>query len=265
MKIIDAFMFFNELDLLEVRLHELSKIVDVFVIVESHSSHSGKNKPLFFFDNKARFEPFLEKIRHLVINDMPTENSWLRERHQRQSILRVLDDISPGDWLLISDADEIPRADILKLLVEDAGRYQGTFYAFEQKLYYHFLNLYGGLWQGTKALRIDSVMNLRSLDLTNEVRYRPNYGPEVVLGREGYGGWHFSSLGDAKNIQYKIENFAHTECVSAGLNNLDIITASLETNKCLLNGQKLSLDPRWDPSLPLYIRENSKKFAKYFK
>ena len=39
MKVIDAFMFFDELDLLEIRLHELDPLVDHFVIIEALERH----------------------------------------------------------------------------------------------------------------------------------------------------------------------------------------------------------------------------------
>ena len=41
-KVYDCFTFFNELDLLEVRLAELYNVVDHFVIVESPISFTGK-------------------------------------------------------------------------------------------------------------------------------------------------------------------------------------------------------------------------------
>ena len=36
MKIIDSFIFYNELDLLEYRLSILNDLVDYFILVESH-------------------------------------------------------------------------------------------------------------------------------------------------------------------------------------------------------------------------------------
>ena len=43
--IIDTFMFFNEKELLELRLRYLNSIVDRFVIVEANITHQGKEKP----------------------------------------------------------------------------------------------------------------------------------------------------------------------------------------------------------------------------
>ena len=45
----DCFTFFNELDLLEIRFHEMSAIVDKFVVVEAAKTFSGQPKPLYFW------------------------------------------------------------------------------------------------------------------------------------------------------------------------------------------------------------------------
>ena len=47
MKIFDCFIFFNELDLLDVRLHELNDVVDFHVLVEAKKTFVGKKKELF--------------------------------------------------------------------------------------------------------------------------------------------------------------------------------------------------------------------------
>ena len=47
-------MFFNELDLLEIRLNTLNNYVDKFVIVEATKNFSFKEKPLYFEQNKEK-------------------------------------------------------------------------------------------------------------------------------------------------------------------------------------------------------------------
>ena len=47
-KVYDCFPFLNEVELLQVRLHELDDVVDYFVIVENPLTQSGNEKPLFF-------------------------------------------------------------------------------------------------------------------------------------------------------------------------------------------------------------------------
>ena len=45
MKIIDSFIFYNELDLLYYRLSILDEYVDYFILVESKYTFSGDIKP----------------------------------------------------------------------------------------------------------------------------------------------------------------------------------------------------------------------------
>ena len=56
MKIIDSFLFFNEFDMLDLRLNILDEYVDEFVLVESEVGFTGKPKRLFFNENKHKFE-----------------------------------------------------------------------------------------------------------------------------------------------------------------------------------------------------------------
>ena len=59
-QVIDAFMFNNELDVLNFRLHELNEHVDKFVIYENSWTFSGNKKPLYFEENKEMFSKFSE-------------------------------------------------------------------------------------------------------------------------------------------------------------------------------------------------------------
>jgi beta-1,4-mannosyl-glycoprotein beta-1,4-N-acetylglucosaminyltransferase len=47
-KIFDVISFYNELDLLEVRLNILDEHVDYFVLVESRKTFFGDDKPLYY-------------------------------------------------------------------------------------------------------------------------------------------------------------------------------------------------------------------------
>ena len=53
--IYDCFSFYNELDLLEIRLNVLKGTVDKFVLAEATVTHTGHPKPLYYAENKARF------------------------------------------------------------------------------------------------------------------------------------------------------------------------------------------------------------------
>lgn len=118
-KLIDCFTFFNELDLLEIRLKYLYDVVDYFVIVEADTSFNGDAKQMVFQENRDRFEPFMEKIIFVPINmkdfDKKMNAAWEREEYQRNSIQKGIDTLclAETDLVLISDLDEIPNKNIL--------------------------------------------------------------------------------------------------------------------------------------------------------
>jgi hypothetical protein len=107
--IYDCFPFFNELELLEVRLHELDGLVDKFVLVEATKTFPGHPKPLHFADNRERFSAFADKIIHVVVEDMPggdgPRDHWVRDRFQRNAIGRGLLNCQPDDVIMVSDMD----------------------------------------------------------------------------------------------------------------------------------------------------------------
>ena len=118
-KLIDCFTFFNELDLLEIRLKYLYDVVDYFVIVEADTSFNGDAKQMVFRDNIDRFEPFISKIIFVPISMKNFENkkkvAWKREEYQRNCIQKGIDTLKlkDTDLIIISDIDEIPNKDIL--------------------------------------------------------------------------------------------------------------------------------------------------------
>jgi len=193
---IDCFMFFNELDLLEIRLNTLASRVERFVLCESTLTHSGKPKSLFFDENKDRFKGF--NITHLVSDGGMTPDAgknrgdpWRRENYQREFLMNGIKDEEPDTMILISDVDEIP----------DLETYQeGVEGVFRQRVYYYYFNVYACVnnWKGTIAIRKKNITTLNKLR-DNRNRTAGN----------GSRGWHFSTLGTVDNIIYKIESFAH--------------------------------------------------------
>ena len=103
MKLIDGFVFYNELGLLKYRLDTLYEIVDNFILVESTKTFSGNSKELFYEKNKHLYEKYQDKIIHIIVDDMPTtNNAWDREAHQRSCISRGFQNLQDKDLILIS-------------------------------------------------------------------------------------------------------------------------------------------------------------------
>ena len=88
----DCFQFFNELDILKLRMHVLNDVVDKFVISEATVTFSGEKKPLYFQENREMFQEFEDKIIHKVVDDTPMDTSaFMRDSHQKCAVARGLE------------------------------------------------------------------------------------------------------------------------------------------------------------------------------
>lgn len=248
----DCFMFFNELELLEIRLHELASVVDRFVLCEGDRTFSGKPKPLWFADNRHLFRDFDDKIVHLMIRgkEWPDgHDSWTREWHQRNHLATALQRCADEDLILISDADEIPCATAMAAIEPLMG-----YRKFEQIHHYYYLNTQCGIWAGSVAI---SYSELKRVGSTTGARYLPTN--DRVLLRPG--GWHFSYLGGVERIRNKIESFAHTELDRAEIKDLGILERRIARNEDIFGrpGHRYC-DVELDQRYPRYLLENRSKF-----
>ena len=251
-RIFDCFPFFNELDLLDIRLHEMDSIVDYFILVEATKTHSGKNKSLYFNDNKERFKPFLHKIRHVIVDDFPEpddassqknlDEAWTRERLQREAIMRgFIDvDVQDDDICIISDADEIPNAaTVVQYKASDGVK------CLEMKLHYYYLNLQGSMWDEVKILPYNILKTIGPCG----ARYQQ-------CDKISNGGWHWSYLGKEEKIIEKIESWAHQEYNKPQFKQLEHITTAINNGVDLFDrGDKYKIVPI-DESYPQYIIDN---------
>lgn len=217
-RIFDCFQFYNELDLLEVRLAELYPVVDRFVLVEATYTHAGVAKPLYYADNRARFAAYADKIVHIVVAEDPGGFAWNREAYQRDAILRGLGECRPSDMILISDADEILRAPVVERLRwepdEGAGTGAGmgagtgaTLFAPHLDIFLYFLDLKApDPWVSVAAAPWELIRRIGA----NRARYLAKQGIGRVVPD---AGWHFTWMGGADRFRAKLEAFAHREMI----------------------------------------------------
>lgn len=211
-KIIDCFIFYNEFDLLTYRLNLLNDVVDYFVLVESRHTFVGKEKSLFYNENKQLFERFNHKIIHVIIDDFPYKypninieagEQWTNERFQRNCISRGIDKLrlQPTDIIIITDVDEIPNPSILENIKTNILPVSVNI--LEMDFYYYNLNTrMNNKWHHAKIL---TFQKYTELNMTCDNIRMSNY-PIIVCA-----GWHLSYFGNEKFIKNKLENFSHQE------------------------------------------------------
>ncbi|SFO69103.1 Glycosyltransferase family 17 [Variovorax sp. OK605] len=240
-KVYDCITYNGEADILAARLHELSGVVDCFVIVEADRTFSGEPKALRFDAADPRIAAFLPRIRYIAVHDMPVLDEaadaapvagdwhsdtpksgfWIREKFQRNQVMRGLHDAAPHDLVMVSDADEIPRADVVRAMRDDRRH---EVYGLCLAFYYFYAN-YRNV-EGPEASSVWTVAATRAQfdGLTPDqlrMRVRSGAQPALILAD---AGWHFSYLAmDEAAVRAKIRGFAHQEYNAAAfLDAIDI-------------------------------------------
>ena len=158
MKLIDCFMYCDEDLVLDIRLNTLNKEVDKFIIAEATRDHAGQPKKLNF--KIENFQKFKDKIEYIVVEDLPInvkskKKGWhdnhVRDQFQRNALARGYKNFDEKDLIMISDIDEIPDPEKIKLF--DIKNKYACFLQknFQSKI--NLLNISDENWVGTKICR----------------------------------------------------------------------------------------------------------------
>lgn len=223
MKIYDAFQFFNELELLDIRFNELYDVVDNFVIIESTKTHQNNPKPLYFWENKEKFAPFLDKVIHYIFDPKDYPYSWYIENEQRNQLKNADFSMEDGDIFLLSDADEIMKKENISAIRDGKIFIAGACTSIMQ-MSYGYINTviqepwHHKGWRGTVILPYKEFHE-RSL---NEWRALKDNLP-----RYENSGWHFSFLGGAERVKQKLQSYAHNEFNNSSYTDLNLIKERL--------------------------------------
>lgn len=240
-KILDIFLFFQELDLLEIRLEYLDPYVDIFVIVEACQTFSGEPKSFCYEENNARFSKYAHKIYYHKITDHHSdfasiikhlrkkpsnahtklirilqehqhypkhELHYVLDTYHRECIHLPLEKIAaPEDIIIVSDLDEIPCESIfLHGLHDRLSEYPQVC---QQHEFRYFLNFYKDSdWLGSILSAYKNISNcsLNSLRIDSKVKRKIVHKDAIKPG-----GYHFTSCGSMEAIVNKIHSWGHQE------------------------------------------------------
>lgn len=237
MKIYDCFTFFNEFELLELRLESLWDLVDYFVIVEANKTHANEPKPFNFFERQKDFKKYFKKIRYVMDDsEVPYTGvgDWSIENNQRNNIIQGLQDAEPDDLIMISDVDEIPNPNTLKILFD--SRFDRS--KDVEVVQYFFPEQFDDKSLIPFRCMIRAIQLLNHCPVVCKMRFHGYYfdwasfktdwegtvigkykfmeSPQTfrnyrrVLPRIVEGGWHFSYMGGVKKVLAKMN--AAVEC-----------------------------------------------------
>jgi len=255
----DTFMFFNELDLLEIRMEELWDIVDKFVITEATTTHRGNPKRLIFSENKERFKKYDEKIIHFVVDDLghDSNNPWVAEGNQRDYFATQMV-FSDNDIIIIGDVDEIPKGSTLKRSLPRTLDEDGIRILVQAVRYYYVNYVSNRRWLGTLVTYASKLKGTTPTKLRTWM-----HGGQCSIRHLYDGGWHFSYIAEPSVIKEKIRSFAHDEYDKEEIHSIEHITQCINDGIDVF-GRGMKFEVSNDGDLPRYLIENKDKFQSLF-
>jgi beta-1,4-mannosyl-glycoprotein beta-1,4-N-acetylglucosaminyltransferase len=264
MRVYDCVVFNDELDLLEIRLHELADVVDVFVICEGNFDFKGRRKPLHFLNNASRFEPFLDKIRHVgCVRGMPQQHpfiqrgewdprAWANEHYQRDRCWSAIGDATPDDIILLSDGDEIPAASAVRRLRDG---FTSPVRICGRQHYYNFNRSFrSNDYHGWAAMTLASTR--AAIGSAPASEFRKTYC--APLSTEPMG-WHCTWFGGHWRV--KLKEYIYNHPMAASLD--DRIAEGDANGREAHHGWKLAYSDDLS-TIPVYVQQNLPKFAHLF-
>ena len=274
--IVDAFTFFNERELVELRVKYLNDIVDYFLIVEADHTHTGKKKEWNFpevlnsrlknYSNKIKYHQMkvdLEKAeaekdpRYKSLKG-PLANagrSWKVENMQRNFIKDCYKNLttSKDDIIIISDLDEIPSKEKISFIKSSDFEVIAPV-AFAQSLFYLNCNY------------LDLEQWIGSVAITGQLieKYEPQTFRDYKnrISRFSDAGWSFSSFGGTKRIIEKLAAFCHVEYNLEEYKDENHIKKCIQTGGDLFNRKvkKKRVDKNFFPKDLLNLMEENSTF-----
>lgn len=245
--------------MLVIRMSEIDTLIHKYIIVEANKTFSGQNKEYKLDLGETKLAKYRHKIIHVKVDDMPhTDDPWVREAWQRDSVIRGLAEAHDSDLVILGDVDEIPRLITVEKMLMGPG---SEIYGLAMPIYYYYLNYkkIGGyglreIWTIAASKRV--FLKKSPNDLRNDIRL---HGHQCTRLEES--GWHFSYACDLESIKQKIRSFSHQEF------NNDQFLSSINLEDLVAAGKdKFGGDGRWElvdlTELPSIIRYNPQKFAK---
>lgn len=283
-KIYDCFMFYNEVDILQLRIRELYDSVDYFVIVEAKNKHQDGESRDTVFDklDKRKFSRYKDKIRYFQVN-LDKMTPFDRENEHRNKIFTCVSELMPDeeDIILVSDLDEIPNKEKFDHAFRILDTGEPVVY-FNQMYFVYFYNCYSGKnVTGTAAVTFNTLRQINSQN---------GFGPQTLRNNKDFrvhvenGGWHFSYMGGADRIRLKSESIfdgipASEEFFQEQIEEAIRIKKSPYSNQDLvflnpsvkesqiqsvdLRAGQYYMNPHFSTVLPTEIADNNKRYEEY--
>jgi beta-1,4-mannosyl-glycoprotein beta-1,4-N-acetylglucosaminyltransferase len=247
--IYDCFTYFNESEILEIRVNELIKLNPIHILVESKYTFTGKEKPLNYAEGNVKYNNLINFCAEVPNNGDPWANEHAQRNYIKSALIQV--GVKDDDIIIISDVDEIPSSESVLKYSPDMGQC-----FFKMNHYRGYLNLIyeRRSWPYCKI----TTWGLLKGTTPNSVRL-DGQDTSVIDG-----GWHFGWMGGLDRAITKFKSFSHQEAEIQKYADENKLKSRLENGQSIFGDEFIEIC-EIDDTYPVYLRDNKDKFEKMIK
>ncbi|CAN7983456.1 unnamed protein product [Ixodes hexagonus] len=276
--VVNLLLFHNEVELLEIRLHELGDVVDHFIVLENSVNLRKQAKQLYLppILKGEKFLPFRGKLLYFSNSRVPNYPAGIKATILRALLRAVFVDVLSATFVssfpslrddtlvIFNSADEIPRADVVKFLRHHDGFPDRIALRFVRNMYR--FNAVHGLGES----RAESICSLRYLKTVlrgslESLRRADHSGTTVrhalwTIGtKTELAGWHCSWCLDPDGIIVKM--MSQPEVTDTGLFDPRFIARMVKSGKWH-NETVVAFDSPVQRvgAMPEFVRQNRQRF-----
>jgi beta-1,4-mannosyl-glycoprotein beta-1,4-N-acetylglucosaminyltransferase len=259
-KILDCFLFYDEIQMLKSRLEFLGPLVDEFVICESTVDFKGNPKKINLTQEILERLPHQDKINFYIFDPHPIFSKllfplagslrwrkllWKIQHMQRDSLLKALINHNEDSIIVFGDLDEFPSEDSVMMMKTMAIDDQIS--AVKQEMYYYnYLTKHIQPWLGTAVCRLKIFRNTKPSTIRQK---RLDHNPL-------FSGWHFSYFMDESQILNKIKIISAAENLSENDHaDTNKIRAAILQGKDLFNRESVEIYKSNEFNIPHRLKE----------
>ncbi len=264
--------------MLEIRLNVLADIVDVFIVSEGNYTNAGEKKDLTLLNriNEGFLSEFRDKIIYVLQEEFPFEaedgasvQRFMRRHLSLQGLSSLKGLLSDDDLFIYSDADEVPREEILTFFKLYDGDFVNDVVSFEYRW-----SIFGFFWPVDPNL---FRANMPLPALVTISAFMKDFGSDASRLRDTSvntlrikdAGWHCSWCFDPEGIRRKMRDAPRSDYPRYGDHEAKmsdnyirrLIQHGVYFDLTPFNANGAPTTPERDPNLaPDYVLKNPTRF-----
>lgn len=208
MRVIDAFTFLNEVELVQARFEYLKDVVTDFIVIESTLTWRHQpNQPIFKDVLKTLPDDIKNKIHHVVVdwpsdyvnNEQGVQEKWVENGTREHALYEMKKFADDDDWVIMNDLDEfwdVEKWEQAKELYRCQGQLVWTQ---DNRTCFVDWNTPGTpKWPGSKMAKLKDITSMADFYCSKNKALRGWEEGVKTLFYPMDGGWHFTKMGDAE-------------------------------------------------------------------